>query len=312
MKILLLGGNGQVGHELRRSLASLGELVVTTRGGALPDGGSCEPLDLARLDAIDAVIERVAPDVVVNATAHTAVDRAEDEPELAYAINAEAPGRIARACADLGASLVHYSTDYVFDGHGRRPYRESDATAPLGVYGRSKLAGEQAIADSGARHLVLRTAWVYGMGMHGANFLRTMLRLGSERDHLRVVSDQFGSPTPAWLIADVTASVLGRGIAQSGVRHLVTTGQTSWHGFAEAIFEEAHARGLVARRPIVEAIRTSDFQTRAARPAWSVLDGGRIENEYGLRLPTWRDGLAITLDAALDQPVSPGGHGSRP
>ena len=294
MNILLLGGNGQVGHELCRSLAPLGDLTITTRSGALPGGGSCESLDLARLDDIDAVIARIVPDIVVNATAHTAVDRAEDEPDLAFAINAEAPGRIARACTALGASMVHYSTDYVFDGSGRLPYRESDPTAPLGVYGRSKLAGEQAVADSGARHLILRTAWVYGL--HGSNFLRTMLRLGSERDQLRVVADQLGSPTPAWLIADITASVLGQGIAQAGVRHLVTAGQTSWHGFAEAIFEEAHARGLIARRPSVEAIRTSEFPTRAARPAWSVLDAGRIENEYGLRLPAWKEALATTFD----------------
>ena len=309
MKILLLGGNGQVGHELRRSLAPLGDLTVTTRSGALPECGACEVLDLTRPDAVDALIERIAPDVVVNAIAYTAVDRAEDEPELAFTINAEAPGRIARACEALGASLIHYSTDYVFDGSRRRPYRESDATAPLGVYGRSKLAGEHAVAESGARHLVLRTAWIYGL--RGNNFMRTMLRLGHEREQLRVVVDQIGCPTPAGLIADVTAHVLGRGIAKSGVRHLVTTGQTSWYGFAEAIFEEAHARGLIAGRPPVQAIRVSAFPTRAARPAWAVLDGGLIEREYGLHLPSWRNGLATTLDATLDQPGFSGGQGSQ-
>ncbi|MGQ4583757.1 dTDP-4-dehydrorhamnose reductase [Lysobacter sp. F60174L2] len=294
MKILLLGGNGQVGHELRRSLAPLGELTVTTRTGVLPDGGRCEALDLARPEAVDAVIERFIPDVVVNATAYTAVDRAEDEPDLAFAINAEAPGRIARACVALGASLVHYSTDYVFDGSSRRPYRESDSTAPLGVYGRSKLAGEHAVADSGARHLILRTAWIYGL--RGNNFLRAMLRLGGEREQLRVVADQIGCPTPAWLIADVTATILEQGIAQSGVRHLVSTGQTSWHGFAEAIFEEAHARGLIERRPLVEPIRAVEFPTRAERPAWSVLDAGRLADEYRLQLPDWREALATTFD----------------
>ena len=150
------------------------------------------------------------------------------------------------------------------------------------------------MADSGVRHLILRTAWVYGL--HGANFLRTMLRLGGERDHLRVVADQVGSPTPAWLIADATAQVLRQGIVESGVRHLVSAGQTSWHGFAEAIFEEAHARGLIARRPMVEAIGTADFLTRAARPAWSVLDAGRLADEYGLQLPHWRDALETTFD----------------
>lgn len=294
MKILLLGGNGQVGHELRRSLAPLGDLTVTTRGGELPDRAFCEPLDLAHMDAIDALVERVSPAVVVNAAAYTAVDRAEDESELAFAINAEAPGRIASACAARGASLVHYSTDYVFDGSGNRPYGETDPTAPLGVYGRSKLAGEEAVAASGARHLVLRTAWVYGL--YGANFLRTMLRLGSERDELRVVADQVGSPTPAWLIADVTAAVLGQGIAGSGVRHLVSAGQTSWHGFAEAIFEEAHAHGLITRRPTVAPIATSEFPTRAARPAWSVLDPGSLAAEYGIDIPHWRQALATTFE----------------
>jgi dTDP-4-dehydrorhamnose reductase len=294
MRILLLGGNGQVGHELRRSLAPLGELVVSTRDGRLGDGGSCESLDLAAPQAIDALVERVAPDVVVNATAYTAVDRAEDEADLAFAINAEAPGRIARACAARGASLVHYSTDYVFDGSGDRPYRPTDSTAPLGVYGRSKLAGEAAVAGSGARHLVLRTAWVYGL--HGSNFLRTMLRLGAEREELRVVADQCGSPTPAWLIADVTAAIVRRGVLESGVRHLVAAGQTSWHGFAEAIFAEARAHGMLPRTPRVLPITTAEFPTRAARPAWSVLDSGQLSREYGLPLPDWREALAETFE----------------
>jgi len=294
MKILLLGGNGQVGHELRRSLAPLGDVVVTTRDGRLTDGGSCESLDLAESDAVDALVERIAPDVMVNATAHTAVDRAEDEPELAFAINAEAPGRIARACAASGASVVHYSTDYVFDGSADRPYLPSDATAPLGVYGRSKLAGEQAIAASGARHLILRTAWVYGL--HGRNFLRTMLRLGAERDELRVVADQVGSPTPAWLIADVTAAILRHGIVESGVRHLVAAGQTSWHGFAEAIFAEAQAHGVIERAPRVLPIATAEFPTRASRPAWSVLDPVRLAAEHGIAIPHWRDALATTFE----------------
>lgn len=293
MKILLLGGNGQVGHELRRSLAPLGGLVITTRDGRLADGSACEALDLAELDAVDALIERLAPDVVVNATAYTAVDRAEDEPDLAFAINAEAPGRIARACAERGADMIHYSTDYVFDGNGSQPYRESDPTAPLGVYGRSKLAGEQAVADSSARHLILRTAWVYGL--HGANFLRTMLRLGAERDELRVVADQIGSPTPAWLIADITAAILRQGVAESGVRHLVSGGQTSWHGFAEAIFAEALANGAIKRSPRVLPITTAEFPTRASRPAWSVLDHGRLATQYGVDIPHWRQALVATF-----------------
>lgn len=299
MKILLIGGNGQVGHELRRSLAPLGEVVVTTRHGDLP-GGSCVALDLAAavddVDGIDALMHRVAPDVVVNAAAYTAVDRAEDEPELADRINAQAPGVIARACAARSAQLIHYSTDYVFDGSGRHPYREDAPTSPLGVYGASKLAGERAIAASGAAHLVLRTAWVYGL--HGGNFLRTMLRLAAERDELRVVADQIGSPTPAWLIADITATILRRGMAESGVRHLVSAGQTSWHGFAEAIFADAVGAGLIEHAPRVLPITTAGFPTKAQRPAYSVLDTTRLATEYLLDIPHWRQALATTLAGA--------------
>lgn len=296
MRILLLGGNGQVGHECRRALASLGGLVVTTRTGLLPDGGSCETLDLSRLDDIAPLIERVSPDVVVNATAYTAVDRAEDDEDAAFAINRDAPARIASACAARGASLVHYSTDYVFDGTGQRPWREDDPTGPLGVYGRSKLAGEQAIAASGATSLILRTAWVYGL--HGANFLRTMLRLGAERDELKVVADQFGSPTPAWLIADATAAILEQGFSSSAIRNVVCSGQTSWHGFADAIFEEACGLGLLQRRPRVVPIPTSGFPTRAARPGYSVLDNHRVQSEYGIPLAPWRQALRETLRPA--------------
>lgn len=293
MKILLLGGNGQVGHELRRSLLGLGDVVVTTRDGMLDDGGTCEVLDMSRLDGIGPLVARVAPDVVVNATAYTAVDRAEDEADVAFRINAEAPRAIAEVCADRGAQLVHYSTDYVFDGNGSRPYREDDPTAPLGVYGASKLAGERAIEAVGGQHLILRTAWVYAL--HGQNFLRTMLRLAGERDELRVVADQRGSPTPAWLIADVTAKVLARGMGDSGVRHIVTEGETSWHGFAEAIMDEAHARGLMERKPRVVPITTAEFPTRAHRPAYSVLDTASLQREYMLTLPDWRQALAMTL-----------------
>ncbi|QOY63984.1 dTDP-4-dehydrorhamnose reductase [Lysobacter sp. H21R4] len=296
VRLLLIGGNGQVGHELRRALPPLGEVVVTSRDGRLSDGGLCEALDLGQPDTVGALIERIAPDVVVNAAAYTAVDRAEDEPELAHRVNAESPARIAEACARMGARLVHYSTDYVFDGQGRRPYREDDPTAPLGVYGASKLAGEQAIERSGAKHLILRTAWVYGL--HGGNFLRTMLRLASERDELRVVADQVGSPTPAWLIADVTAAMLRRGKDTSGMFHLVSTGQTSWHGFAEAIMEEAAEVGLLTRKPRVLPISTAEFPTRAARPAYSVLDTARLAAQFELELPDWRSALVETLQAA--------------
>lgn len=293
MKILLLGGNGQVGHELRRSLASPGDVVVTTRSGQLPDGGVCESFDLYAPGTFAPLFERVSPDIVVNATAHTAVDRAEDEPELAYRANAEAPTELARVCASHGATLVHYSTDYVFDGSASTPYIEEHPTAPLGVYGASKLAGEQGIQASGARHLILRTAWVYAT--RGSNFLRTMLRLGAEREELRVVADQIGCPTPAWLIADVTARILRQGIGESGIRHLVTGGQTTWHGFAEAIFDLAYARGLIQRRPRVTPIATSEYPTRARRPGYSVLDTTRLRQEYAIALPEWHEALRLTL-----------------
>jgi len=294
VRVLLLGGNGQVGHELCRSLAPLGDLVVTTRSGALPDGRPCETVDMAEPGSAATLVERMRPDLVVNATAYTAVDRAESEPELARRINAEAPAEIAHACARSGAMLVHYSTDYVFDGTGSRPYREGDPTAPLGVYGHTKLAGEQAIAGSGARHLILRTAWVYGL--YGHNFLRTMLRLAAERDELRVVSDQVGTPTPAALIADITAQVLRRPLPAAGTWHLTATGQTSWHGFAEAIFAGARARGLLAAVPRVVPIATADYPTPAARPAWSVLDTGKLQREFEIRPPSWQDALGGVLD----------------
>jgi dTDP-4-dehydrorhamnose reductase len=293
MRILLFGGNGQVGTECRRSLAPLGELVVATRNGQLQDGTACEMADFDRPATLADLIGRIAPDVVVNAAAYTAVDRAESEPDAAFRANAEAPRRIADACARRDALLLHYSTDYVFDGRGTRPYREGDPTAPLGVYGTSKLAGEQAVRDSGARHMIFRTAWVYAA--HGSNFLRTMLRLAAERDELRVVADQVGSPTPAVLIADVSAKVLQRPPLQSGTWHLTASGDTSWCGFAEAIIDGAHARGLIERRPQITPITTADYPTPAARPAYSVLDTSALQRDFDLCLPSWQDGLGQIL-----------------
>jgi len=294
MKLLLFGGNGQVGSELRRSLASLGEVVATTRSGTLEDGTRCEQADFDAPEALPALVDRIAPDLVVNAAAHTAVDRAESEPEAAFRANAQAPGAIAGACVRRGIRLVHYSTDYVFDGHGTRPYREGDPTAPASVYGASKLAGEEAVRASGAAYLILRTAWVYAA--HGRNFLRTMLRLAGERDELRVVADQFGTPTPAALIADATARMLAQDPSRSGTWHLTATGATSWHGFAEAIMQGAHARGLIARVPRVLPIATADYPTPAARPAYSVLDCSALQRDFGIELPDWRAGLATVLD----------------
>jgi len=294
-RVLVVGGDGQVGTDLRRRLTGSAEVLATTRSGRLADGGECAALDLADAAAIAPLLQRLRPDHVINAAAYTAVDRAESEPALAQAVNAVAPGRLAEACAAADIGLIHFSTDYVFDGRGERPYRESDATAPINVYGRSKLDGERSIAASGVRHLILRTAWVYAAD-HGHNFLRTMLRVGAQREELRVVADQRGSPTPTWLLADAVARVLERGIVASGVRHLAAAGDTTWHGFAEAIFTEAVARGLLARAPRVTAIATAEYPTPAQRPGYSVLDTQLLRSEYALDVPDWKEGLRRAFD----------------
>jgi len=291
MKLLLLGGNGQLGRELRRSLAPLGEVVVATRDGARADAVA----DFDMPETVAALVARVAPDAVVNAAAYTAVDQAESDAAAAFRANAETPAAIAHACAQRDALLVHYSTDYVFDGSARAPYAEDHPTAPLGVYGTSKLAGEDAIRASGARHAILRTAWVYAA--HGRNFLLTMLRLAGQREELRVVADQIGAPTPAAWIADATAHILQRGLPASGVWHLVAAGATSWHGFADAIMDEALAAGLLARRPRVLPIATADYPTPAQRPAYSVLDTAWLQRDFGIVPPDWRAGLRDTLRA---------------
>jgi dTDP-4-dehydrorhamnose reductase len=293
MRILLFGANGQVGHELRRSLAPLGELVCTTRSGKLPDGAGCEVADFDAPATLPVLIERIAPDLVVNAAAYTAVDRAEDDRDAAFRANAEAPGAIADACARRNTVLVHYSTDYVFDGTATRPYREDDPTCPLGVYGASKLAGEQAIQASGARHMIFRTAWVYAA--RGKNFMQAMLRLGRERDELRVVSDQVGTPTPAGLIADVTSVALGAPARASGVWHLTARGACTWHAFATAIVHRACAEGLLAASPAITPIPTSAYPTPARRPSYSCLDTSALERDFKVILPAWESVLAEVL-----------------
>lgn len=295
MTIVVLGGNGQVGQELLRALAPLGDVVATTRSGVLPDGRPCEGADLDQPGSLIALLDRLHPAVVVNAAAYTAVDDAEQDVEAAFRINAEAPGVIARWCAMAEIPFVHYSTDYVFDGEGSVPYAEEHPTAPLGVYGTSKRDGEEAVRAAGGRHLIFRTAWVYAS--HGANFLRTMLRVGAERDALRVVADQVGTPTSAALIADVTAHALQHPGALSGTWHLTASGQTSWHGFAEAIFAEALAVGLLAKAPAVEAIPSADYPTPAKRPAWSVLDTRKLQHDVGVVLPPWQDDLRRVITA---------------
>lgn len=289
MRILLTGANGQVGFALHRSLAAHGEVVPTTRSGRLPGNAPCEAADFDKPDALAALVKRVDPDLVVNAAAYTAVDKAEEEPDAAYRANAEAVDALAQACAALHIPLVHYSTDYVFPGDSSRPWRESDPTAPLGVYGASKLAGEEAVRASGCQHLILRTAWVYGA--RGHNFLRTMLRLGAEREELRVVADQVGSPTPAAWIAQATALALARLTDQSGTWNLVAGGETSWHGFAGGIFEDALQAGLMQRAPVVLPVPSSGYPTPARRPAYSRLDTSRMSRDFGIALPDWREGV---------------------
>jgi dTDP-4-dehydrorhamnose reductase len=306
MKILVLGANGQLGHELRRSLAPLGDIVAATRNGELADGSRCLAADLADAASLASVLDQVHATIVVNAAAYTAVDRAEDEPESADRINHRAVAEIGAWAAAHGARVVHYSTDYVFDGSGTRPYREDDPTAPIGAYGRSKLAGERALAASGARHLILRTAWVYAA--RGHNFLRTMLRLACERDELRVVADQVGAPTPAHWLADATAAIAAswHDVGDDGICHLAAAGQCSWHAFAQAIVDGAAHRGLIDRIPRVTAIASVDFPTRARRPAYSVLDGHRVEHRFGIARPDWRAGL----DDVLAQMPPQGERGS--
>ena len=294
MRLLLLGANGQVGDALRNALAPLGEVIAATRSGQLPDGAAAETADLAVPGQLPALVDRVAPDLVVNAAAYTAVDRAESERELAFRVNAEAPGTLARACAAAGIGLVHFSTDYVFDGSQSRPWREDDPTGPLGVYGQSKLAGEQAIRDSGAAHKIFRLCWVYGP--RGHNFLLTMLRLGKEREHLRVVDDQRGTPTSARRIAQGVAGALRAMPRASGTWHLAAEGECSWHGFASEIFSQAVRRGLLVKAPTVEPITTAQFPTPARRPAYSRLDTSAFTRDTGLHLGDWREGLHEALD----------------
>ena len=308
MKLLVLGANGQVGFELLRALAPAGDIVAATRDGALPpDLATSTPIrcitaDLADARSLAKALDDANADIVVNAAAYTAVDRAETERASADRINHVAVGEIGAWAKRRGAAVAHYSTDYVFAGDATRPYREDDVTSPLGAYGKTKLDGEDALRASGARHLIVRTAWVYAS--RGHNFLRTMLRLGAERETLRVVADQVGAPTPAKLIADTTATTIAAwhesietGDARyDGTYHLVSRGETTWHGFAEAIFGGAVERGLLAHVPRVEAIATADYPTPAKRPAYSVLDASRLETAFGLQLPDWRAGLDVVLD----------------
>lgn len=303
MHILLLGKGGQVGWELQRSLAPLGQLTALDFDSPGPAAAPDLRADFSQPDQVAALVRAVRPDVVVNAAAHTAVDKAESEPELARAINATTPARVAEVAAELRALLVHYSTDYVFDGSGSAPRDESAATNPLSVYGRTKLEGEQAIARSGCRHLVFRTSWVYAA--RGGNFAKTMLRLAAERDQLKVIDDQIGAPTGADLLADVTAHAIrtvGAGRDDLlGLYHLVAAGEVSWHGYARFLIEWARAHGHAVKvaPEDIEPLPTTAYPTPAQRPLNSRLDTRKVRDAFGLTLPDWQPGIERMLTEIL-------------
>ena len=299
MKILLFGRGGQVGWELQRSLSVLGELVALDFDPAHNPDGLCG--DFSNLAGLAETIARVRPDVIVNAAAHTAVDKAETEPELARTLNALAPGVMATEAQKLGAWLVHYSTDYVFDGSGSQAWREDDVTGPLSVYGQTKREGEQLVATC-AKHLIFRTSWVYAA--RGGNFAKTMLRLAGERETLTVIDDQIGAPTSAELLADVTAHALVKALRQpelAGLYHCVAGGETSWHGYARYVLGQAQALGqqLKAGPDQVFPTATASYPTPARRPLNSRLDTRKLHNAFGLVLPGWQQGVARMLTETL-------------
>lgn len=295
-RFLVTGSNGQVGFELRRSLAPLGEVIALDRAAC----------DLTLPDALRQLVREHRPDVIVNSAAYTAVDKAESDADTAFAVNGTAVGVLAEEARALGSLLVHYSTDYVFDGTKASPYIESDTANPQCVYGKSKLAGEQAIAASGAAALVLRTCWV--AGAHGGNFAKTILKLGRERESLRVIADQFGAPTSAALIADVTAQIIARSwltanraVFPGGTYHLVADGETSWHGYATELLGYAAARGVELKvdPKAVAAIPATEYPLPAPRPANSRLDTSKLRETFGIHLPDWRQGIHFLLDQIL-------------
>ena len=298
MKILLLGKNGQVGWELQRSLAPLGEVLALERHSTQYCGDLSKPEELVQS------VLTYKPDFIVNAAAHTAVDKTESEPELAKVLNTDAPAALAKAAAQVGAWLVHYSTDYVFDGSGTHARQEGEGTGPLSVYGQTKLDGEKAIVASGCKYLIFRTSWVYAA--RGGNFAKTMLRLAQERDKLTVVNDQHGAPTGADLIADVTAHAMRRvlnaqNISFSGVYHLVASGETTWHGYASHVIEQAKAVKPEAAWKVIDiaSVPTSAFPTPATRPLNSRLCTAKLQQAFGLVLPSWEQGVDRMLAEIL-------------
>lgn len=297
MKILLLGKNGQVGWELQRSLGPLGELIALDRHAF---EGLCG--DLSNLDALRATIRRVRPDIIVNAAAYTAVDKAESESEMADRVNAQASRLLAEETAILGGWLIHYSTDYVFSGQGTTPWQETDAVAPVNQYGQSKLAGEQAITASGCKHLIFRTSWVYGA--RGNNFAKTMLRLAKDRDTLSVIADQIGAPTGADLIADVTALAIRQVLQRpelSGLYHLAAAGEVSWHGYASHVIAFAQDNGEQLAVETISPINTTAYPTPARRPLNSRLNTQKLRDNFSLHLPDWHSGVTRMLREVLNK-----------
>ena len=297
LRFFITGANGQLGFELQRALAPLGEVVACGR----------DACDLSNPDSIRAAVRAAKPEVIFSAGAYTAVDKAESEPDLARAVNATAPGILGEEAAKLGALAIHYSTDYVFDGAKLSAYSEEDATNPLGVYGKTKLEGEKALAASGAAHLIFRTSWVFGA--HGKNFIKTILRLASTRDELRIVADQFGAPTGAALLADASSHIAARYLRDGrenfpfGLYHLTASGETSWHGFAQHIVTKAAAANspLKATPDRVHPIPAAEYPTPAARPANSRLDTSKFRAAFGLQTPDWKHEVDNVLDGLLEQ-----------
>ncbi|MGP5191824.1 dTDP-4-dehydrorhamnose reductase [Vreelandella alkaliphila] len=303
MNIFITGGNGQVGFELQRQFAPFGTILAPTR----------QELDLTNAEAVDVYLEKYQPELILNAAAYTAVDKAESEPEQAKRLNAKLPAQLADYAATQGIPLVHYSTDYVYPGNGEASWQEDSPTGPLSVYGQTKLEGDEAVVKSGVSHLIFRTSWVYAA--RGNNFMKTMLRLGRERDALNIVSDQIGAPTPARLIAQITAlvctnhhspstthhSLLTINIPQ-GIYHLAPRGETSWHGFASEIFKTARGLGeeLAIAPEGVAGISTAEYPTPAKRPLNSRMALSKLENSLGITMPTWQSQLVLTLKEHLD------------
>ena len=311
MKILVIGGNGQLGFELQRALSIFGDVSITTRNSKCPAGYPCLHLDLSDADATSTLLEQIRPHVIVNAAAYTAVDQAQIEPVRAQATNTNAVATLGRKARELSAMLVHFSTDYVYSGENQIPWTERDPTAPQSVYGTSKLSGDLAIIDSECAHWIIRTQWLYAA--RGNNFMRTMLRLGAAQLEARanggevvpisIVNDQIGAPTPVRWIAGAVVSMISRwlqdltlpGQSRTGTYHLTAGGQTNWFEFANEIFQQAFVLGLLVEAPKTTPVSSKVFAAKAPRPRYSVLSNSKIAREFDIRLPDWRDGLAQTM-----------------